>query len=358
MKKLYSILALAMVGLTFTACSDDDDDSGTVIDYNNMSANTVFVLNQGSYGYHIDGTLDCLSLTDSTMTRSVFQKANGRSLGGTPNDAIVLDDVLYIATTDENRVEVVNADNFKSITYVSVKQPRKLASDDDYVYVSSYTGKVYKISRDSYAKVDSTETIGSNLEGIALHDGYLYVCNSWNSDYTYNTNVVKVKASDMTKIKDITVTINPNQAVSTDDGVYVLSLGNYSDVSSNVEFIDDDDQVESLGIEGSMMAAGTDGLYIVNSPWGGTPSYQYYDFTSHQVSTFTTGSEIFMPYAIAVDKANGYICITSYNKDESTGYADYAGDGYLVRYSSNGIMKDKYTCGVNPGCIVINYVED
>lgn len=359
MKKLLSLAILLAGALAFTACSDDDDNN---IDYGpkNIAGHGLFVINEGSYFSKINGSLDWVSLSGDSVVRNVFQQTNKISLGGTPNDAVIDDGRLYIASTDENRVWVVDAASSMVISYVTVKNPRHLAAANDRVYVSSYTGKVYAISPDklqafgesSQALVDSSEVIGQRLEGIAVRNGNIYVCNSCSQDYqTYFTNVVKLNKS-LDKQKDITVAANPNEIVSTSDGVYVDSWGDYKTVSADVQKIDDNDAVTSLGVQANMIAAGNGGLYMVNSYGYPSATFNFYNFSTKKTSAFTEGKEVYSAYSIAVDPESGDIFIASLNKDASTGYASYTSDGYLVRYHSDGSFVKQYTIGVCPGTIV------
>lgn len=351
MKKLLSFAILLVGILAFSACSDDDDNS---IDYGpkNIAGHGLFVVNEGSYFSQINGSLDWVSLSGDSVARNVFLQTNAISLGGTPNDAVIDDGRLYIASTDENRVWIVDAYSSKLINFVRVKNPRHLAAADGRVFVSSYTGKVYAIGEKEQALVDSSEVLGQRLEGIAVRNGNIYVCNSCSPDYqTYFTNVVKLDQN-LDKQKDITVAANPNEIVSTSDGIYVNSWGNYSSVSSDVQKIDDNDVVTSLGVQATMIAAGNGGLYMVN-PYGyPSATYTFYNFSTKKTSEFIKGTELFSAYSIAVDPANGDVFIASQKKDASTGYASYTTDGYLCRYHSDGTFVKQYAIGVSPGTLV------
>lgn len=106
MKKQFKSCVCILAGaLLFAACSDDDEKELEQV----TVADGVFILNEGSYFNMIDGSLDYLDYATGTVSRNVFQNKNGRSLGGTPNNAVICGSKMYIATADENRVEVVDA---------------------------------------------------------------------------------------------------------------------------------------------------------------------------------------------------------------------------------------------------------
>ena len=126
-KYLLSIAVLMAATISFTSC-DDDDDCPTCPPPATIVQNGVYVINEGSYYSKINGTLDFLGydVANNTysMTRNIFESVNGRSLGGTPNDALIVgDSVLCIAVADEKRVEFVNTTTKKA--YAAVRHPSR-----------------------------------------------------------------------------------------------------------------------------------------------------------------------------------------------------------------------------------------
>lgn len=360
MKKYMKLLAcLCAATFVLTAC-DDDDDPKPVIDPVEV-ADGVFILNEGSFYSQINGSLDYLDYATGAVSRNVFQAANGRALGGTPNNAIIVGSKLYIATQEENRVEVVDAQTLKAISPVAVTAPRELCTDGEAVYVSSYTGEVSKIDTLALKVVLKSPVVGTNLEGIAYRQGSVYVCNAWNSDYTYNTNLVKLSAQTLQKQKDITVAANPNQLIASGDDLYLASWGNYGDVPATVQHIDLSDNVSVLAYA-THIAFGDGRLYLVGSSydeqWQEVNTYNVLDLATGAETTFTAGADIVSPVAIGVDPLSGDVFISSRSRDENTGAASYTQDGYLVRYRADGSVVGRYNCGVSPGTLVFkSHVE-
>lgn len=357
-KYLLSIAVLMAATISFTSC-DDDDDCPTCPPPVTIVQNGVYVINEGNYSYQINGTLDFLGYDVAkgtySMTDSIFEKVNGRSLGGTPNDALIFSDsLLCIAVADENRVEFVNTLTKKASTAIKIEKPRELAyeSGSNYIYVSSYTGKVYKIDMTTRTIAGESEKVGANLEGIAVAGNKLYVCNSCNPDYTYNKNVVELNANTLAKNQDIEVVDNPVDVINAGDAIFILSMGNYGDKPATVQMLKDG-QLSTIG-NATMMAydAYNDQLYMINAPFGGDKEYKVYNLKNGQTTTFLTNPDIFSPYSLAVNPVNGDVFITSSTKNPDTGYADYTADCKLYRYTSAGTLLGTYDCGVNPGTIV------
>lgn len=356
-KYLLSIAVLMAATISFTSCDDDDDSKTCPTPV--IPRYGVYVINEGNLNKQINGTLDFLGYDVAndtySMTDSIFEKVNGRSLGGTPNDALIFSDsLLCIAVADENRVEFVNTITKKASAAVTIKQPRELAyeSGSNYLYVSSYTGKVYKIDMTTRTIAGESEKVGANLEGIAVAGNKLYVCNSCNPDYTYNKNVVELNANTLAKNQDIEVVDNPVDVINAGSAIFILSMGNYADKPATVQMLKDG-QLSTIG-NATMMAynAYNDQLYMINAPFGGDKEYKVYNLKNGQTTTFLTNPDIFSPYSLAVNPVNGDVFITSLTKNPDTGYADYTADSKLYRYTSAGTLLGTYDCGVNPGTIV------
>ena len=351
-KYLLSIAVLLGACLLFNSCSGDDvngqqkPEEFTVTD-------GAYVLNEGNYYSQINGSLSYIDYNTYTITNGLFQSINNRSLGGTPNSMIIVGNEGYIACSDENRVEIVDA-NLKSVASVSVTQPREMTTDGSNVFVTSYDGTVSQISCQSHSVVAKSDVIGACLEGIAYSNGSLYVCNAYNSDYTYNTNVVKLDASNLKKIKDITVAANPTAIKAADGVLYVLSTGNYQDIQSQIQKIDASDNVTYL-LDGTLFDVYDNTLFVINSVTDWTTyttstTYTCYDADGNKTA-FTPTQEIASPCGIAVDPNTGYVFISSYVMG-AAGYADYSADGYVCAFDFDHNKSWKFNAGVGP-CTVV-----
>ena len=333
--------------LSFALVSCDDDDNKLIIDPVEKFALGAYILNEGSFFSGVNGSLSRIDYGDNTFTDSLFVRANGRTLGGTPNDAVINGTKMYIAVSAENRIEVVNAETLKSLGFIEQHQPRKLAVYSGKVYASSYEGTVISIDTTSLKKVGTSEVVGSCLEGITAMNGSLYVCNAYNSDYTYNTNVVELNASTLAKVKDFTVALNPTRIANDGTNIYVQSTGNYYDVPASIQSIDvKNGSVKEL-CSGTYMTILNNKIYSINSVYGQPAEYNVYDIATGEISKFIDGSDIYSPCAIAADPTLNIIYISSYNEG-AFGSADYASKGYIVSYTEEGTKIYKYNAGVGP----------
>ncbi len=362
---LSALCAMTVIG-GFTSCTDDDD-SPVFIDV--TVADGVFVLNEGSYFSGINGTLDYLDYKTATMSNNIL--ADIYNLGGTPNNAIIVGDVMYIACSDENRVAVIDAKNLIAAKQmIAITAPRELATDGSYLYVTSQAGCVIKVDLTTNLIVETTPVIGDRLEGIAWRNGYLYVCNSCKeipdpdsgySSWEYHTNLIKLDAQTLSKVSDITVAANPNQIVSDGQYLYLASWGDYNQTPATVQQIDENDEVSVIGT-GQKIAYDDNKLYIVNTAydenWNEVHTYKVLDLKTNQTTDFWGDTSlIFSPGTIGVDPVTHDVIITSYNKDDY-GYASYTTNGYMIVYSNaNKYFSNaatKFTTGVGP-CTLVFY---
>lgn len=348
MKKFIYFLMIALCGATFTSCeSEDGPDEPISVDPVYVSTG-LLVLNEGNYYSSINGSLSYIDYHSSTILEDIFKDANQRSLGGTPNDMVQVDSRLFICVTDENRLEIVETQNAKSVRYAEITQPREVCASGDGVYVSSYDGTVTMFDFEG-KKLAKSEKVGACLEGITVRDGYVYVCNAYNADYTYNTNVVKLEEGSLKKVKDITVACNPTQLEFDGGDIYVLSTGNYGDVQAQIQTIDKDDNVKYL-CDATMMAIDKNTVYAINAVYGGTPEYFKIEGSTGvktPILASTATADIYSPCSIAVDPMSQYIFVGSYNLG-AYGYADYSAPGFVMQFKYDGNFVKKYDAGVGP----------
>ena len=144
-----------------------------------------------------------------------FRDVNGQKLGDTPNDIIqVNDNLIAIAINWSNIVQFITPEGKAIAATEDVPNNRKLATDGQYVYVTSYghecgtvngyvsftKGYVAKIDLSTF-KVVATCEVGYEPEGIALYKGHLFVANTvgyaFQENHDYETTVSIIDANTM-----------------------------------------------------------------------------------------------------------------------------------------------------------------
>lgn len=377
-KYLLSFAVLLMGAALFTACNDDNDSP--YYPFPVVVSDGAYVICGGNMGSSINGSLTYIDYATQTAAQNQFMSKNGRSLGMTVNDAIIYGNKMYIAVTNENTIEVVDAKTLESIKQIKTTDlmgvergvsPRHLTASEGKVYFSTYGSSVSDFGTgtsggNGYVAVLDTVTLGLAStyiagrypEGVAVANGHLYVANS---DYGMlnepSISVIDLKTGIDSPIKSDKI-VNPMTVAVAGSDIYVLDMGNYSTVMGGLRLIPN-----RMGSETTTLFdcthvgfAGTN-IYAVNSVYGTNPTEFFsYNILTGEKTTYQVGLDrFFNPNVIAADPATGKIYIASYNENPSRpGKAGYAVNGYVAEYSPSGELLNTYDCGVGPNAIVFN----
>lgn len=355
-KDFLRMMAMCLtLSVAFTACSDDNE---APYPESAIATKGVFVFNSGNQGSSIDGSLSYVDEETGKVTNNLFLLANGRSLGATVQDGVVLGDYLYMTVTESSTIEIVDKYTLQSVKQIQTRgaysSPRNVVTDGKYVYVSMYSGQVCRIDPETLT-IDKTVAVGPNPEEMVISNGALYVTNSdgmnWGAGYVNGQSVSKIELDDLSE-KKIAVGLNPTQIGADDAGnVVVLCMGDYGANPSAVWKINSADVATDLGIEATIMTVHEHTIYTINAPWGAPEVvYAAYDSKSGvQTSAKFVSQPVESPTRIAVNPKNGNIYITS--NHVVGGYASYSTPGYLAEYDDNGTFIQQYEVGVGANYI-------
>lgn len=317
-----------------------------------------------------------------------FREINGIKLGDTPNDIIqVSDNLIAIAVNWSNIVQFIDTEGKAVAATEDVPNNRKLATDGEYVYISSYghecgtvdgyvyftKGYVAKIDLKTFKVVDTIE-VGYEPEGIAYYNGYLFVANTggyaFQEDHEYETTIEVIEANTMKRLRTIdTHQINLYGKMS-QSGQYlcVNSPGDYYDIDAATIILDcdavlsgkpDEDCFEKLEYAATYSCTAADGrFYCIGSRY----SYYTSEYTFNYVTVDpakvmeTDGAEgvyedmpgtlmedlksMMMPYGIYVNPYTGYIYATD--------AGSFAAAGSLWQWTPDGELTGKYGVYINP----------
>jgi len=364
-KLFFSLCCMVALGASLVACSEDEelfDDSGSKV---TLPVHRAFILNEGTQGannatlsfYAPDGNADFI--------KDIFYTQNQAKLGDTGQALIEYNNDLYAIISGSRYLIRMNTAGVEKQRYAipeSEGDPRYLAADDGYIYMTQYGGQVTKLDANTL-KVVATFTGGNNLEGIAECDGKLYVANSYlknDAGNQYQKELFVINADNMQLETTLTVDINPNQVLEEDGKIFLISWGNYADKGYSAQMIEPQNGYKptSLGVA-TNMAVGDDMVYFVNSEtdysnWPETSTNN--TFFSYNIKTATVNSSSFLKnapaelatssvYMMSVDDEKGdiYIGVTFYSNSNGTMY----------RFDRNGNFVEKFDCGgQNPKTMV------
>ena len=369
MKKYLLGLAVLLMGTAvMTSCSDDNDGPETYLQVYSTGA---YVVNSGNMYNKIESSLTAIDYASSTATQNVFKTANGRTLGNTANDGIVYGNKIYLAVDQSNTIEVIDKKTKQSIKQIKTTdllgnaegvEPRHIIADGGKVYFTTYGGYVAAVDTTSFA-LQKKWQVGNYPEGLVIGNGNLYVANSNYGAGGGNISCINL-ANDKVETKNIEGVNNPTSIYYASNVLYVLDnpvygpAPDYATTGENalraVSFAEGKSQKVADGNYAVCVTPGattrTDVekvrpyFFVLNAPFGGTPSVSVLAAGSTQAQTMTLEMPV-SPCGIFADPLNGHIFVLSYRLGDS-GYADYNGNGYVVEYDSAGQKLHEYETGV------------
>lgn len=368
--KKFRFLSLAVVTTlllpALTACSDDKNDEP---DADRPTVSTgAFILNQGNYYKGIEGSLNLVDYATSTVSSNLFQKANGRSIGATPQCGLVYGSKIYIGTYESSTVEIADRNTLKSVRQISCNseatgtQPRSMTAAGGYVYIAMYDGYIARLDTTTLS-IDKTLKVGPNPETIAIHKGKLWVPNSdgMNWQVGYGTTASIVDIASFTIESTVEVPLNPNQFMSEGGHLYLLCKGDYGDVESLLYEIDDniaEIQKDASKKEtawkkiarATMVCSGNNSIYLIDAPFSSTDiTCKRYDIASSQLIDWIPEGLVY-PSGMGVDPLTGDIFVTSYVMNGQ--WPSYEANGFALQYRrSDGKPVNRYEIGAGPTAI-------
>ena len=317
-----------------------------------------------------------------------FRDVNGTKLGDTPTDIIhVRPNLIAIAINWSNIIQFIDAGGHRVAETEDIPNNRKLATDGDFVYVSSYghecmttsgmksftKGFVAKIDVGSFKVVDAVE-VGYEPEGIAYYNGKLFVANTGgyafqeNHDYEKTVSVIDAATMKLERNIDtgqINLYGNMSQA-----GQYLCinSPGDYYSVSAATVILDceaslsgktDRECFRKLAYASTYSTPDTQGnFYAVGSMYSyltGEYTFNYITINPAEVMSSDGSAGVYCqmpgsvvddlkkmatPYGIYVNPFTGYIYAT-----DAAGYAE---GGIMYQWSPQGDLLGKYGVYINP----------
>ena len=366
MKKYLLGLAVLLMGTAvMTSCDPDEDYPETYLQEYSTGA---YVVNSGNMYSNIESSLTAIDYASSTATQNVFKTANGRSLGNTANDGIVYGNKIYLAVDQSNTIEVIDKKTKQSIKQIKTTdllgkaegaEPRHISADGGKVYFTTYGGYVAAVDTTSFA-LQKKWKVGSYPEGLVIAHGNIYVANSNYGKGGGNISCINL-SNDKVETKNIEGVNNPTCIYYASNVLYVLD-NQYYDASYNaygenalraVSFAEGKSQKVADGNYAVCVTPGaTTRMYVVrpyffvlNAPFGGTPSVSVLAAGSTQAQTMTLSEMPVSPCGIFADPLNGHIFVLSYRLGDK-GYPDYSGNGYVVEYDRAGQKQHEYETGV------------
>lgn len=327
--------------LIFNACKDEET---TVITPDTRGAIIVneggFLKSNGSVGVYKPGT---------SSYSEVFKSANGRPLGDVVQSITEINGKYYIVVNNSNKIEVVNVSDFKSVTTITVNQPRAvLKVNETKAYISQFDNNMSVLNLTTNS-ITSTINVKTSTDNMAILNNKVYVCKA------YSNKLFVINGTDNMVIDSLIVGSGLANVVNVGTTkLAFLCLGavdfNTGTVTENgkIVFVNQD----SAKIERTFALS-------TGSYGGSILSYNnnlYFTFGNKKLYRISTTATSGTPTEVLT--ASGNIYGFNINKDGEiyvTDAGDYTSEGKVYIYNANGVKQKEFTAGIVPSKIIFNY---
>lgn len=364
-KKLL-LISLATSSLLFTSCSDKDEPVN-----NEERTGEIMVICNGQFNNSIPGSITLYDPETDVATLSAFAKTNGRHIGTSVESAIQTPEGLFIISTLENRIELVDEHNLKAKSSIDMiqlfqdkgAQPRYAAYFHGYIYVTTYAGYICPINTKTLSGGTPIQ-VGSYPEDISISlsaDGKIVYAWVANSDYgNQNASISMVNLYTGT-VENITAPQikNPSKIISSPSTLWILDRGSYDENWNQVgsalyKYNIATKSFTKLADATMISNVDNNSVVICNAPWQTppvVPSYSLVNLLTDEISPLTDVS-VDYPAFLGLDFATGGIYIGSNSVNPETGYANFNSNGYVRIFNLKGETINTFECGVGPMDIV------
>jgi DNA-binding beta-propeller fold protein YncE len=303
-----------------------------------------FIVNEGPFG---SGTGTIAYFDGTNITQDVYGiQNNGNVLGNIAQSMIKMNDKYFIAVNNADKVQVVSAEDFKSVGVIeNIKFPRYFANVSNKLYLSSWSedrskGAIHQLDPNSF-QILATLPINDAAEKILSYGDLLYITlTSATSDVILNSILV-LDTKTNTFVDTITVGDNPKDLVTDKNGdIWVICSGftdwNNPALSTNGSL----HKVKNgLSLQNFNLPNGANGISIDNS---GEKLYYIAGGKVWERSIAGTEKMIIEGnfYAIGLDKKGNKIYVSD--------ALDYQKPGIVSQVDLNTLTKVDFTAGIIP----------
>lgn len=145
----------------------------------------LLIANEGSLGSG-NASLSVYLPDKDEVFQNVYQNKNSQSLGDIFQSMTLVDDRLFLAINNSDKIVVVDKEDFSWLGQIQITKPRNMLQvSEDKMYVSClFYPQITIINPKTLEVTGSITTDFPNTEGLLLHQGKVYACN-WDTACNY-----------------------------------------------------------------------------------------------------------------------------------------------------------------------------
>ncbi len=250
----------------------------------------VFILCEGLWLQN-NAEVSAYSSNSKLCIDDYYYRQNGQYLGDTGQDILYHKGYLYVSVSGSSYVAKLDLQG-REVARCAISaeegQPRYLAAEGDYIYVTLYSGRIAKMKA-SDLSVEAYAPVGKNPEDVVVYKDMLLVANSgWGNDSTLT--VIDIET--FTPQKAIIVEQNPQQLVVSGDSVYLVAYG--KDYNKTIQSVDVVRGTARTITHATHVVAYRDKLYMCNSATDYTTNKTINTFFTYDVATATLNNTSFL----------------------------------------------------------------
>lgn len=360
-KHIIGLYAVAIVlSMMLAGCRMEVNDE-VAVSHPTASDDRLLVLCEGLWG--MDNST--ISFIDhGVLTNKWFRQQNAHQrLGDTGNDLLMVNDTLIaISVNWSNIIQYIRPDGTAIAATEDIPNNRKLATDGEYLYCTSYANNGYVAKIDLRTKkIVDTCPVGYEPEGIAFYRGRLFVANtggySTQVGHDYESTISVIDAQTMKELKRIdTGCINLFGNMSQEGQFLCInSVGDYYkepgrcvvlNMQSEEFRVFDFPVTYNCSYGGKFYTIGSSFSYITNTYEFSIhtiqlPSLQVEEGLADYDAAISTIKQMDSPYGIYISPYSGHLYVSDARS--------YATNGYVYEFDRNGMLLNKYSLkGINP----------
>ncbi len=330
MKRILSII-IVLLTIFILGCKDTVVDPPAV-----NTARTLYIMNGSAE------TLSKINFEDSTIVKDIVET------GTIPNRIKIYNDKLYIVSSGDDNIKVVDPKNdtkiLQTIGLDAGDNPWDIVfASNTKAYVSNLKSNTVSVIDLSTGKVTKKITVGQSPEGLVYKDGKVYVANTgyngWGKPYL-QSSVSVISTSNDKVIATINTFINSQDLAFAPNGkLHVISTGDYATAFGKIAIVD----ISSASLVDSVVLGGSPGNIVITkdgvaycSAWGdGTNGFIY----SYKTSDKTVLNDSNNPIKVGPNLSG-----LTYDEKENILWIPYmkewAGDGFVQKFD---VSKNKIT---------------